>query len=284
MTNQPIYITGARGCIGSRLVPLLSNAVPIEGDILTLDFDAILEPNATLVHLAAKSNITESRQQPEIYHRINVDGLKRVADACLRKHVNMLFTSTVHVYGCSGPRINESCADLKAYSPYGATKIAGEQYLQELGRRGLRYTIVRMPGIFGYSPAMHFDTALNQFVRQALQGVPLTVWRETWEQKRPHLYIGDCVAAIKFFVEHDRFDNEVYNLITGNFTVHETIEAIREFVPGLQVSFVDSPAMNPLLDIDNAKICALGCRPTGDLRTGIAEMVHNETKIWIKTS
>jgi nucleoside-diphosphate-sugar epimerase len=273
MNTRRIYITGASGCIGSQVTPLIPDAISIEGNILTTDFTEILEPNSTLIHLAARSNIAESKQKPEEYHEINVEGLKRVADACLAKNVKILFTSTVHVYGCPGPLIRETCPTLTAYSPYGATKIAGEHYLHDLGKKGLKYTIFRWPGVFGYSPRMHFDTALNQFTLQAVQGRPLTVWQETLHQKRPHLYIGDAVGAIKFFVERDLFDNEIYNVISGNFTVEETINAIREFVPDLAVSLIPAPAMNPLLDIDDSKIRAMGFKPTGTLRKGIAEMI-----------
>lgn len=272
--KDPIYITGSTGCIGSQLIPLLSNPISISGNILDIDFQSILKPGSILVHLAARSNISESFEKPDEYHQINVDGLKRAADACLINKVKLLFTSTVHVYGCPGPLIKETCANLKAHSPYGATKIAGEQYLQELGKKGLQYTIFRWPGVFGYSPVMHFDTALNQFVLQAFEGKPLTVWQETWQAKRPHLYIEDAVGAIKFFLDNNLFNNEIYNVITGNYTVEETISAIREFIPELQVNFVPAPSMNPLLDIDDSKIQSLGFQPTGDLKTGISEVIN----------
>lgn len=271
--NQTIYITGASGCIGSNLIPLLNNVTPIEGDIMDVDFEKILKPESILVHLAARSDIAESKEKPEEYNKVNVGGLKRVADACFLRKVKLLFTSTVHVYGCPGPMIDENCQTLTAFSPYGATKIAGEKYLKELGSKGLKYTIFRWPGVFGYSRSMHFDTALNQMVLQAVTGKPLTIWEETWKQKRPHLYIGDAVGAIKFFLDNDLFQNEIYNVITGNFTVEETVNTIKELVPNLLISFIKAPAMNPLLDISDKKIRSLGFEPQGSLSQGIKEMI-----------
>lgn len=275
MIKKPTYVTGARGCIGSRLLQANPKLIPIEGDILTIDLQSKLTPGSTLLHLAAKSNIAESRTSPELYQRVNVDGLQRVADACLAKSVRLLFTSTVHVYGCPGPLIKETCPNLVAYSPYGATKIAGEKILEALGAQGLRYSIFRMPGVFGYSPSIHFDTTINKFFLEAKEKKPLRVWRSTWEATRPHLYIGDCVNAIQHFLDRDIFNNEIYNLITGNFTSKEIIEAIRAYIPDLTISFVDSPSMNPLLDIDDTKIRETGFKPTGTLEGGITEMARS---------
>jgi nucleoside-diphosphate-sugar epimerase len=75
------------------------------------------------------------------------------------------------------------------------------------------------------------------------------------------------------FLEQNLFNNEIYNVITGNFTVETVINNIQEFVPDLEMSFVDAPAMNPSLCIDDTKIRALGFRPTEDLRAGIAETI-----------
>ncbi|MEK7203799.1 MAG: SDR family oxidoreductase [Patescibacteria group bacterium] len=271
--NDIVYITGARGSLGSRLTPLLKKAVAVDGDITALDFKKILKPDAKLVHLAGKSNIAESKQIPDEYYRVNVDGLKRVADACLTLNIKLLFPSTVHHYGCPGPLIDETCSNLKAYSPYGATKIAGEQYLQELGKKGLKFTILRPAGTFGYSPAMKFNTSLNQMVYQAVKGETLNIWKETWQEKRPHLYIKDAVRAIIFFLKNDLFNNEIYNVVTGNFTVEETVKAIKKFIPDLKISFVNAPPTNLKLDVSDKKICDLGFKPDGNLEKGVSEII-----------
>lgn len=272
MKNAAIYITGARGCVGSRLIQRIPEVVVIESDILTANIQSVIAPESIVIHLAAKSNIKESHEKAEEYQKVNVEGTRRVADACLATNSALLFPSTVHVYGCPGPYIREG-GTIAAHSPYGATKIAAEQYLASLKSQGLRYSILRMPGIFGYSPAIHFDTALHQFILQAYTDTPLTLWRETWQAKRPHLYIEDCLDAIQFFIEHAIFNGEIYNLITDNFTVQETVATIKEFLPALQTTFIDAPSMNSALDIDDAKIRSCGFIPTGTLRKGIAEVV-----------
>ena len=57
---------------------------------------------------------------------------------------------------------------------------------------------------------------------------------------------SDAVRAAAFIIENDLFDGRIYNVLTLNATVRDIVEAIREFVPDLEVSFVDSPIMNQL--------------------------------------
>ena len=119
---------------------------------------------------------------------------------------------------------------------------------------------------------MRFHTAVNKFIWQAVNGTPLTVWKTAWTQRRPYLDLGDCVAAINFILERDRFDGEIYNVLTDNHTVKDIVGVIKEFIPVLEVSYVDSPIMNQLsYDVDDTKFRKLGFAPHGDLRKGIKE-------------
>jgi nucleoside-diphosphate-sugar epimerase len=121
---------------------------------------------------------------------------------------------------------------------------------------------------------MRFHTAVNRFVWQACLGKPITVWRTALHQKRPYLDLGDAVRAVLFVLAGGRFDNRIYNVVTDNATVSDIVEAIREFVPGLRIDLVDSPAMNELSYVVLAeKFRALGFRSEGSLREGIRETV-----------
>ena len=57
-----------------------------------------------------------------------------------------------------------------------------------------------------------------------------------------------------------------------NATVHKVVDCIREFVPDVQLSFVNSPIMNQLsYEVSCARFLAHGFSFTGDLRRGIGE-------------
>lgn len=250
----------------------------IQGDILTIDFNALLKKSGitTVIHLAAITDAEGSHKIPEAVEATNYHGLQRVADACLKNKVTLFFPSTTSVYGSQALRVDETCRELKPQSPYANAKLNSEMYLRKLGKKGLRFIICRFGTIFGHSIGMRYDTAVNRFTWQAATGLPLTVWKTAWKQKRPYLYLGDCVRAINLILAKNRFDGETYNVLTQNFTVEDVVSTLRKFVPALAVHYVDSPIMNQLsYEVDDSKFRKqFGFKPKGNLKYGIGEKVR----------
>ena len=123
---------------------------------------------------------------------------------------------------------------------------------------------------------MRFHTAVNKFTWQAVHGIPLTVWKTAWQQKRPYLDLADCVKAINLILERDIFDGETYNILTNNFTVEDIVTTIKKFIPNLEISYVDSAIMNQLsYEVSDAKFKSLGFVLTGNLEKGIKETIDS---------
>jgi nucleoside-diphosphate-sugar epimerase len=304
MDKKTILITGAAGHIGSRLIRGISRAAVervvmldnmesqrypslfdlprdmayrfVEGDIRTADFVAVFSTYGVgaVVHLAALTDAANSAGRAQEVMDVNLEGLKRVAMGCRAAGIPLFFPSTTSVYGSQAERVDETCAELKPQSPYAESKLRAEEYLASQKADGLRFAVCRLGTIFGWSRGMRFHTAVNKFTWQAVNGMPITVWKTAWRQRRPYLDLGDCVSAINFILERDLFDGEIYNVVTGNRTVEEIVGAIKTFIPALEVSYVDSPIMNQLsYDVDDAKFRALGFVPGGDLHSGIGEAI-----------
>jgi nucleoside-diphosphate-sugar epimerase len=250
-------------------------------DILTFDFDSFFKKEKidTLIHLAAITDAAHSHEIPEQVEIVNFKGLKRVADACLKNQVKLLFPSTTSVYGSAEERVNET-SELKPQSPYAEAKLNSEKYLQSIGKKGLKFVVCRFGTIFGQSVGTRYDTAVNRFTWQAVMGQPITVWRTAWKQRRPYLYLGDCVAAINLILQKNIFDRQIYNVLTENFTVEDVAMAIKKYVPTLSISYVDSPIMNQLsYDVDDSKFRKLGFKPKGNLVKGIGEKITSLASI-----
>jgi nucleoside-diphosphate-sugar epimerase len=104
---------------------------------------------------------------------------------------------------------------------------------------------------------------------------PLSVWRTALDQLRPYLELGDAVAAIRFILETELFNNEIYNVLTDNLSVRQITDTIRKYVPSVRIEFVDSRIMNQLsYTVDRSKFEGSGFRFMGDLDTGIRESVE----------
>jgi len=71
--------------------------------------------------------------------------------------------------------------------------------------------------------------------------------------------------------------------VTADFTVKDVVNVIRQVVPNLAVSFVESPIMNQLsYEVDDSKIRRIGYSPAGTLLEGIREMIaHLEGFRWL---
>ena len=138
----------------------------------------------------------------------------------------------------------------------------------------LRAIVCRFGTIFGPSVGMRFHTAVNKFCWQAVMGQPLSVWRTAYDQKRPYLDLIDAVRAVTFIVRRDLFDGRIYNVLTLNATVRDIAETIWEFVPAVELSFVDSPIMNQLsYEVSSQRFADQGFVFCGDITRGIGATI-----------
>lgn len=302
MKKQKILITGALGYIGSALMRNLGKSVArevvildnlesrrynslfdlpkgfkfrfIRDDVTTADFPKYLSGIDIVVHLAASPYKQDNHKIQEQEKRVNFRGTKQVADGCLKSGAKLLFPSTTSIYGSKASRIDETCKELKPQSPNAESKLNSEKYLARLGEKGLQYTVCRFGTIYGYSVGMRFDTAVNKFIWQAVNGELLTVWKTAWNQKRPYLYLDDCTRAINFIIEKDLFNGQVYNVLTENITVKDVVKTIKKLIPSLKMTYVDSPLMNQLsYKVDDQKFRSLGFKPQGKIKIGIKSLV-----------
>jgi UDP-glucose 4-epimerase len=285
-----IVITGALGHIGSKLIRELPTQFPeaeivmidnlmtqrycslfhlpkrrnyrfVEGDVTQVDMRSIMEGAHTVVHLAAITDAAGSFDRAEQLELNNYTATQRVTEACLDSGTRMIHLSSTSVYGTQKELVDEDCPeeDLKPQSPYATTKLKEERLVRRMvSEQKLRATTCRFGTIFGVSPGMRFHTAVNKFCWQAAMGQEITVWRTAYDQKRPYLDLDDACNAIEQLIRKDLFDGEVYNVLTLNATVRQIVETIREFVPHLEIRFVDSPVMNQLsYEVSREKIVSV---------------------------
>lgn len=301
-----IVVTGAIGHIGSYVVRDLAFQFPgaeivmidnmmtqrfpslfdlpavgrykfIEADVTTMDLEATFAGAHVVIHLAAITDAAGSFDKAAIVEENNFKATARVAEACAKTGARLIAFSSTSVYGTQNEVVSEDCMadELKPQSPYATTKLKEEALLKKMSdEQGLRAVCGRFGTIFGASPGMRFHTAVNKFCWQAAMGQPITVWRTAYDQKRPYLDLFDASRAISFMLREDLFDGRIYNVLTFNATVRQIVDAIREFVPTLEVSFVDNRIMNQLsYEVSCERFTGCGFKFAGDLRRGIGQTI-----------
>jgi len=299
-----IVVTGAIGHIGSYVVRDLAHQFPgaaivmidnmmtqrfpslfnlpatgcysfLEADVTSMDLRPVLQDAHAVIHLAAITDASGSFDKAAQLEANNYEATLKVAEACAETGARLIGLSSTSVYGTQNEVVSEDCSpeELKPQSPYAATKLKEEELIMRLcAEKGLKGMSCRFGTIFGASPGMRFHTAVNKFCWQAAMGQPITVWSTAYDQKRPYLDLIDASRAISFIIRTDLFDGRIYNVLTQNATVRQIVDAIREFMPGLEVIFVDNRIMNQLsYEVSCERFVSQGFAFAGDLRRGIGE-------------
>lgn len=301
-----IVVTGAIGHIGSHMIRHLAVQFPgaeivmidsmmtqrfpslfnlpaigryrfIEADVTAIDLRPLLQNAHVVIHLAAITDAAGSFNNAAQLEANNYHATAKVAEACLDAGARLIAPSSTSVYGTQNEVVAEDCApdELKPQSPYAISKLKEEEMIARLcAQKGLKAITCRFGTIFGASVGMRFHTAVNKFCWQAALGQPITVWSTAYDQKRPYLDLLDAARAIEFIIRKDLFDCRIYNVLTHNATVRQVVDTIREFVPDLQVTFVDSKIMNQLsYEVSCDRFLSEGFSFAGDLRRGIGETI-----------
>ena len=301
-----IVVTGSLGHIGSYIIrnlgiqfpmaeiimidnmmtqrfPSLFNLPPmgkyrfIEGDVTKMDLDIVFSGASVVIHLAAITDAAGSFDRAEELEENNYQSTVKVANACAINGASLIALSSTSVYGTQNDIVDEDCSEdeLQPQSPYAVTKLKEEEFIGKLGKyKGLKSIHCRFGTIFGVSPGMRFHTAVNKFCWQAVMGQPITVWSTAYDQKRPYLDLFDASRAIAFIIENNIFDGRIYNVLTQNSTVRQVVDTIREFVPDLDVEFVNNKIMNQLsYEVLDERFKSKGFIPAGSLKRAIGETI-----------
>ena len=293
-------ITGGAGFIGShlgtRLIELgaqvrvlddLSSgrehnvpqgATLIRGSILddTLLRDAI-DGCQYAFHQAAMVSVPQSVEQPERCMQVNVDGTRRVLEAARGAGVKRVnFAASAAAYGNTPSLPSKETDPPDCWSPYAASKVAGELLLQTWARcYGLSTVSLRYFNIFGprQDPKSPYAAVISAFC-DALSAKRQPRIMGDGEQTRDFTPVANVVHANLLAASCEKaLEGEVFNIGCG--TRIRLLDVLEQMGKVLNVDA--TPAFAPAragdvrhssADISRAK-AALGYAPVMDFNEGI---------------
>lgn len=258
-----ILITGGAGFIGSHLSEKLvsqSESVYVIDDLSTGKYENIahlakhknfrfivdtilnthtLEPLIQecdmIYHLAASVGVKRIVEKPVNTIETNVLGSHAVLSLAAKYNREVVLFSTSEVYGKNQNLPYSEFDDcvfgstMKSRWSYGCTKALDEflglAYHKE---QGLPIIIVRVFNMIGPKQTGQYGMVVPTFIRQALHGIPITVYGNG-KQSRCFTYVHDLIDALVLLSQKKESVGEIYNIgSTEEITIEDLAKKVKQ--------------------------------------------------------
>ncbi len=302
-----VLVTGAEGFIGSHVVEALVaegasvraftwydptgrrgwlDTVPAgvqdavdhwPGDIRDRgDVDRAVAGCDVVLHLAALISIPHSYRAPDAFVATNVTGTLNVLDACRAHDVRRLVnTSTSEVYGTPETVPIVETHELRAQSPYAATKIAADKLCESYALSfGTPVTVLRPFNTFG--PRQSRRAVIPTILGQLLAG-HTELRLGSLAPQRDFTFVTDTADAFVLAADTDVAPGTVIQLGTGTaVSVGDVVTAAAALTGTTPTVVTDDERVRPdtsevqVLLSDPARAAAeLGWKPTVTFADGL---------------
>lgn len=296
MSAEAVLVTGASGEIGHSLIEALAErgVTIVATDIRPLPphiarycseilvgniLDATLHESllryrfGQVFHLAAILS-SQAERDPEMAHRVNVDGTLRLLQTSYRmaklrgEPVIFLFPSSIAVYGFPSleakrraGRVGED-EYLTPMTIYGATKLycelLGLYYARfyrrldpEEGAGWLNFRALRFPGLLSAFtlPTGGTSDYAPEMLHAAAQGKPYRCFVRP-DTTIPFMAMPDAVRALLLLAEAEpsALQRHVYNVTAFSASAEDIAAETRQLFPGSAITFDPDPRRQAIVD------------------------------------
>ncbi len=304
--QRRVLVTGGAGFIGSHVADAylehgdevwviddLSSGrrenVPTDAEFVEVDIrdaevrNLFREVRFDLVnHHAAQIDVRVSVLDPAKDASINVQGLLNLTEAAIEVGTErfVYVSSGGVVYGEPEQIPTPESAPKLPLSPYGVTKLAGEQYLRYYRLvRGLEYVALRYSNVFGPRQDPHGEAGVVAiFCNRLLSDTALTIFGDG-EQTRDYVFVRDVVSANMLASDvqlgtNGGLDARAFNVGTGVATsvnrLADVLEAVAGTAPGRDRQ-PERPGELRHSTLDSSLLRSRGWSPAFTLEQGLRE-------------
>ncbi|HEV2521587.1 MAG TPA: SDR family oxidoreductase [Candidatus Acidoferrales bacterium] len=186
-----------------------------------------------VLHMAARTSVPRSVQDPAETNNVNVDGTLNVLLAARDTSVRrVIFSGSSSVYGETPTLPKREDMPPAPISPYGVSKLVGELYGIVFHRVfGLEFVSLRYFNVFGprQDRGSPYSGVLSLFITAMLENRKPTVFGDG-EQSRDFTFVSNVVAANLLACEAPGAAGKVLNIGTGvRCTLNQTLRLLEKF-------------------------------------------------------
>lgn len=260
-----VAVTGGAGFIGSNLVAALAkrgHSIVVVDDLSTglasnvnpaisefheisiVDRHALSKAIGSaevIFHLGARGSVPRSIKNPVATHDVNATGTLNVLEVARQSGAHVVYSSSSSVYGRNGVLPKDETMWLGPMTPYAASKLAAEGYVQAYGSAyNVPTTLLRFFNVFGprQRPDHEYAAVLPKWIWKAMQGEPIEVYGDG-SQSRDFTYVQTVIDVCLDAMDHRVTHDGAINLAYGNrITLNDTIAILKKHFPNLQVKYV----------------------------------------------
>ncbi len=305
MSRRTVLVTGGAGYLGTVLCDQLLQGgyrvrcldrlyfgrEPLRGLLTDPNFELVeldlRDPAAmealsgvdAVVHLAGLANDPTSELDPDLTWSVNHLATVSLAQAAIARGIaRFVHASSCSVYGRTADEIVDENSPCHPVSTYAQTKLAAEADLLDLARRqpGFAPVSLRQATLFGLSPRMRFDLALNVMALHAVRRGRIDVLGGG-AQWRPLVHVADSARAFVAALEApaDTVAGEVLNVGASahNFRIADLAGLVAHHAGPCTIGVVGEDPDHRSYRVDFARIeRVLGWRAEVSVAAGAAEV------------
>lgn len=266
MLNNAIWITGAKGAVGTYLAHLLEKrgyeVLPTDAEVDVCDLETVNEfalknRPVTVINCAALVNREAVEEDPTEAYRVNAIGARNmaVASASVGARIVHLSTDDVFPQDLRTP-VNEFDIPMPT-SVYGKSKFAGENFVRRINHEN---TIVRSSWIYG----LGHSGSLRDILSRARAGQTIEVYTDQVGSPTSISTYANYIVALIEAGEYGTF----HISCAGTCTRYEFAKTALEYagLTTVKIEPVTSVDQTSFIDLDNLMLRLVGFEPVPDWR------------------
>jgi len=285
-----IFVTGERGFIGSNLIKKFqksginvinyqNNYNNIKSRINILEREELeqIENVDAIIHLASKTSIPDSINNPyETYHT-NIVGTLNILDFARERDIKKIINISTYVYGKPEYLPIDEKHPINPHSPYNKSKILAENLCENYSK-DFGIHIVTLRPFYIYGPSSNPLSFIPLIIQQIKKDGEVLLSQEN--TKRDFLFVDDFIELILKILNNFPKGYNVFNVGSGKSNSLEEIIRIIEKIMNTKINIHYDKSIRPndIIEMvaDITQITKIfDWKPQIDIENGLGFILNN---------